>query len=88
MRKNANAKNINDEYYLKKKGYKKEELNVRGKPKRGLASFQCEKKLWKEFDKVVEEQYGRYKKSYIIESLLREYIATGKSGCVIDLNPS
>ncbi|HET6717113.1 MAG TPA: hypothetical protein VFG90_08270 [Nitrososphaeraceae archaeon] len=73
MRKNT--KNINDEYY-QKKGYKDEDLNIRGKPKRGLVSFQCEEKLWREFDKKVERQYGKYKKSYIIESLIREYMTT------------
>lgn len=81
MRKNA--KSINDEYY-QSKGYKNEDLNIRGKPKRGLASFQCEDKLWHEFDKIVEEQHGRYKKSYIIESLIREFVAAMKSGCYKD----
>jgi hypothetical protein len=79
MRKNA--KTINDEYY-QSKGYKNEDLNIRGKPKRGLASFQCEDKLWSEFDKIVEQEHGKYKKSYIIESLIREYVAVKKSGCV------
>ena len=79
MRKNA--KNINDEYY-QNKGYKNEDLNIRGKPKRGLASFQCEDKLWSEFDKIVEKEHGKYKKSYIIESLIREYVAVKRSGCV------
>jgi hypothetical protein len=79
MRKNA--KTINDEYYHGK-GYNNKDLNIRGKPKRGLASFQCEEKLWREFDKVVEESHGKYKKSYIIESLIREYMAVRKSGCM------
>ncbi|MDF2736334.1 MAG: hypothetical protein K0S93_190 [Nitrososphaeraceae archaeon] len=78
MRKNS--KTINDEYY-QSKGYKNEDLNIRGKPKRGLASFQCEEKLWHEFDKTVEKEHGKYKKSYIIESLIREYMAVKKSGC-------
>ena len=85
-RKNANAssssKNINDEYYKNKKGYSDADLNVRGKPKRGLASFQCEEKLWREFDKTVEEEHGKYKKSYIIENLIREYMAAKKSGYI------
>ena len=81
MRKNA--KNINDEYYSKK-GYTSNDLNLRGKPKRGLVSFQCEEKLWCDFDKKVEEDHGKYKKSYIIESLIREYMAVRGSGCVDD----
>lgn len=80
MRKNA-SRNINDEYY-QNKGYKNEDLNIRGKPKRGLASFQCEDKLWSEFDRIVEKEHGKYKKSYIIESLIREYVAVKRSGCV------
>jgi len=83
MRKNANSsKNINDEYYLNKKGYSSEDLNVRGKPKRGLASFQIEDKLWKEFDKLIEQEHGKYKKSYIIENLIREFMAAKKSGYI------
>lgn len=74
-------RNLNDEYYHGK-GYQDQDLNIRGKPKRGLASFQIEEKLWKEFDKIVEKEHGRYKKSYIIESLIREYMAARKSGCV------
>jgi hypothetical protein len=78
MRKSS--KIINDEYYHEK-GYKNADLNIRGKPKRGLASFQCEDKLWREFDKKVEEQHGKYKKSYIIESLIREYMSATESKC-------
>lgn len=84
MRKNS--KNINDEYYSKK-GYKAKDLNVRGKPKRGLVSFQCEKKLWQEFDNIVEKDHGKYKKSYIIESLIREYMSVKKSDCFKDADP-
>lgn len=81
MRKNA-ARQINDKYY-QKKGYKKSDLSERsGKPKRALSSFQCEVKLWDEFDKLVEKEHGTYKKSYIIESLIREYMTNKKkSGC-------
>ena len=79
MRKNA--KNINDEYYSKK-GYTSKDLNLRGKPKRGLVSFQIEEKLWCDFDKKVEEDHGKYKKSYIIESLIREYMTDKDSDCV------
>jgi hypothetical protein len=71
MRKNARI--INDEYYHNK-GYKNEDLNIRGKPKRGLASFQIEEKLWNEFDRKVEQIYGKYKKSYILESLIRQFM--------------
>ena len=79
MRKNP--KILNDEYY-KQKGYKSNDLNINGKPKRGLVSFQCEEKLWHDFDKIVEKEHGKYKKSYIIESLLREFMAIKNSGCV------
>ena len=73
MRKSS--KIINDEYYHDK-GYKNEDLNIRGKPKRGLASFQIEDKLWREFDQRIEKQHGKYKKCYIIENLIREYMTT------------
>lgn len=81
MRKNS--KNINDEYY-ESKGYDKKDLNLRGKPRRGLVSFQIEEKLWKEFDNIVEKNHGKYKKSYIIESLIREYMSVKKSDCFKD----
>ncbi len=74
-----NNNNIN-EYYYQNKGYKTDELNIRGKPKRGIVSFQIEEKLWRAFDQKVEKQYGRYKKSYIIESLIREYMADLSGG--------
>lgn len=70
--------------YYNDKGYDDKDLNIRGRPRRGLVSFQCEDKLWREFDKKVEQQYGRYKKSYIIESLIREYMA-GLSSSFPDL---
>lgn len=37
-------------------------------------SFQCEKKLWYEFDKFMTDRYGNYKKSILIESLIRKYM--------------
>lgn len=37
-------------------------------------SFQCEKKLWLEFDKFMTDRYGNYKKSILIESLIRKYL--------------
>lgn len=74
MRKTSNNKN-NEQYYTKK-GYKGKDLDKKsGKPKRCLASFQIETKLWKEFDKSVEKEHGKYKKSYIIENLIRKYLA-------------
>ena len=76
MRKNT--KNINDEYYSKK-GYTDKDLNLRGKPRRFLASFQIEEKLWRDFDKMIEQQHGKYKKSYIIENLIREYMSTTRT---------
>jgi metal-responsive CopG/Arc/MetJ family transcriptional regulator len=50
-------------------------LDIHGRPKRTVASFQIDYKLWNEFDSNVEEEYGKYKKSFIIEDLIRKYMA-------------
>lgn len=69
MRKTTSKDFYND------KGYDDKDLNIKtGRPRRGLVSFQCEDKIWREFDKMVEEKHGKYKKSYIIENLIRKYM--------------
>lgn len=50
-------------------------LNVNGQVKKTVVSFQCEYKLWNDFDEMVESEYGKYKKSLIIEDLIRKYMA-------------
>jgi hypothetical protein len=55
-----------------------EDLNIRGRPKKGVVSFQCEMKLWREFDHKVEQDYGKYKKSLIIEELIRKFMLSNK----------
>ena len=42
--------------------------------KRSVVSFQVDRALWKEFDEYVTERYGNYKKSILIESLIRKYL--------------
>jgi len=39
-----------------------------------IASFRCDKSLWLEFDKFMTDRYGNYKKSILIESLIRKYM--------------
>ncbi len=51
-----------------------EDLDVRGRPKRTVVSFQCDYSLWNEFDQEIESTYGKYKKSAVIESLIRQYM--------------
>ena len=51
------------------------DLNVFGNPKKTVVSFQVNYSLWKHFDEVVENEYGRYKKSLIIEDLIKKYLA-------------
>lgn len=41
---------------------------------RMAVSFQCDKELWMEFDKFMTDRYGNYKKSILIESLIRKYM--------------
>lgn len=41
---------------------------------RRLVSFQCDRNLWNEFDNYVVETYGNYKKSLVLESLIRREI--------------
>lgn len=47
--------------------------------KRSVVSFQIDRQLWKEFDEYVTERYGNYKKSILIESLIRKYLKQKKS---------
>ena len=42
--------------------------------KKGVVSFQIDLKLWAEFDHRIESEYGRYKKSKIIENLIRNFM--------------
>lgn len=49
-------------------------LDVHGRPKRTVVSFQISYPLWKDFDKVIEDEFGKYKKSLIIEDLIRKYL--------------
>lgn len=39
-----------------------------------VVSFRCDKDLWMEFDTLMTEKYGNYKKSILIESLIRKYM--------------
>ena len=39
-----------------------------------IASFRIDKSLWIEFDEFMTERYGNYKKSILIESLIRKYM--------------
>lgn len=55
-------------------------LDVNGRPKRTVVSFQISYPLWKDFDKVIEDEYGKYKKSLIIEDLIRKYLDKKKKG--------
>lgn len=47
--------------------------------KRSVVSFQIDRELWKEFDEFVTERYGNYKKSILIESLIRKYLKQKKN---------
>jgi hypothetical protein len=51
-----------------------DEIDLRGHEKRGVCSFQCSESLWRKFDKIVEKHYGKYKKSKIIEEMLRRFV--------------
>jgi len=50
------------------------DLDIRGREKRTVQSFQCGVNTWKQFGVVVERKYGKYKKSYVIESLIDKWI--------------
>ena len=39
-----------------------------------IVSFRIDKSLWIEFDDFMTERYGNYKKSILIESLIRKYM--------------
>ena len=44
-----------------------------------LVSMRIMEDLWQEFDSIIEKEYGRYKKSRVIEYLIREYVRNKKS---------
>lgn len=49
-------------------------LDVKGREKRSVQSFQCSVMLWLKFRRMVESKYGKYKQSYVIEDLIRKWI--------------
>jgi hypothetical protein len=56
-----------------------DDLDIRGRPKKTVVSFQCDLKIWNHFDDIVESEWGKYKKSLIIEDLIRKYIESKKN---------
>lgn len=42
--------------------------------KKIVRSIQINTQLWNEFDKLTEKEFGHYKKSIIIEHLIRQYM--------------
>jgi len=50
------------------------------KDRRIVVSFQCDRDLWLLFDEFMTEKYGNYKKSILIESLIRKYMKQKKGG--------
>jgi len=51
-----------------------DELNILGKEKRTVVSFQCKNSIWKKFDRMIENKYGKYKKSSVLEEMIRRYV--------------
>jgi hypothetical protein len=51
-----------------------DEIDMKGHERRGVVSFQCSDPLWKKFDRVVEKTYGKYKKSKILEEMIRRFV--------------
>ena len=39
-----------------------------------VVSFRIDKKLWLDFDNYVTSNYGNYKKSPLLESMIRQYM--------------
>jgi hypothetical protein len=82
MRSNITIRAVEEEAAKKRKKEQQEQnevdLNSRGRPRRGVVSFQIEMSLWREFDRKVEDEYGKYKKSYIIENLIRKFMQSQK----------
>jgi hypothetical protein len=52
-----------------------DDLDIRGRPKKTVVSFQCDLKTWNMFDELVEWEYGLYKKSLVIEDDIKKYVA-------------
>jgi hypothetical protein len=50
-----------------------------------LVSFRCDKMLWFEFDAFMTEHYGNYKKSILIESLIRKYMKQKKESIQVPI---
>lgn len=48
-------------------------FNEYGREKKTVVSFQITKSVWNKFDELVERDFGKYKKSLIIEDLIRKY---------------
>jgi len=42
--------------------------------KKIIRSFHIDQPLWNEFDMCIEEEFGKYKKSLVIEFLIRNYM--------------
>lgn len=59
-------------------GSKKENIIDNNDEKKIVRSIQINAKLWNEFDTVVENLWGRYKKSYIIEDMIAKYLKSQK----------
>ena len=51
-----------------------DELNILGKEKRTVVSFQCKHSIWKKFHRMIENKYGKYKKSSVLEEMIRRYV--------------
>ena len=43
-----------------------------------FASIHIDTKLWTAFDELIEQEFGKYKKSLVIEFLIRDYIKNKK----------
>lgn len=50
------------------------ELDNTDDKKKIVRSFQIGSKLWNEFDQLVENEFGQYKKSLVIEHLIRKFM--------------
>lgn len=46
---------------------------------RVVVSFRINKSLWIEFDELITERYGNYKKSFLIENLIKKYMIKQKN---------
>jgi hypothetical protein len=50
-----------------------------------VVSFRCDKGTWIEFDEFLTEKFGNYKKSIIIEHLIKKYMKQKKDVNVSNL---